>query len=672
MIVEGGHLGRGAVGDEDARLELLAHRQGELSFAFLLQAPEFAGKARQPRPRLLAGRIRDPAAGRLLGAGHLLFERIPPDRHPLFDGSDAARHRLGGALAVQALRVAAQGAADVVRQRDQRGDVAGEAHRVAEQVVQVDAALVAEVVGPVMVAGGRGEDGGVELAGEEIGDHRFLEEGGAAREVLHVAEQVAHAQRVRAPVQERPLLDAEEIEAAVLVLRLDAGLALLTGAVEQRELGQIEDLLQRRVHGQHRDRGAVRLLHVGVGEERRIVLAPFLAGPRDGLERRLGFLVARGLGGSLGARLHLLAAIRRGKHALEPARSEDLRGRQRVEGERRLAGGLGEPQHVEQVGPQRGERERPLRAAEGVLRIVQLGADVGGDLLDRRALQHLVRVQVDARDRLGKRKPVGVAGASRQMAQAAHPGERTGRRLHQHAGRRLEGARLARGQPGSDEEARGDRAVEDPVGGLADGDLAEQTLHSAGQLPQCEHRQVRGRLVAVGGCRLGDRAPEQRVDGADQHAARPARGDPGGEQPGVERRMQLGGLDEGAAHVLPLHRGGRREGDGAHRLRVEAVEEDEVVELVLLEERAMPQGEQEEEIAHLHGPPSRMPAARTARWRPARASRRARCRGGSAGTARRAGERPAGRGRRRACAGGARATRARRRKARSHCSSRRT
>src|SRR5256885_1939961 len=75
----------------------------------------------------------------------LLLQRGPSGGGALLDGGDTPRHRLRAALAVEPPGVAVQRPADVVRERDQRAHVAGEADRVAEQVVQVDAALVVEM-----------------------------------------------------------------------------------------------------------------------------------------------------------------------------------------------------------------------------------------------------------------------------------------------------------------------------------------------------------------------------------------------------------------------------------------------------------------------------------------------------------------------------------------------
>src|SRR5207248_8583946 len=117
---------------------------------------------------------------------------------------------------------------------------AGEADRVAEQVVEIDAALVGEVGRSLGLAGRGGEDGPVELAGEKVCDHRLLEEGGTLGEVLHVAEEVAELLRARPPHQDGLLVDGEEVELAGFVLRLDTAFALRAAAVDELPAGLID------------------------------------------------------------------------------------------------------------------------------------------------------------------------------------------------------------------------------------------------------------------------------------------------------------------------------------------------------------------------------------------------------------------------------------------------
>ena len=216
----------------------------------------------------------------------------------------------------------------------------------------------------------RREDRRVELAGEKVRDHRLLEERGAAREVLHVAEEVAHLQRGGPGAQERALLGADAIEPPALVLGVDSVRALLPRAVQERQLRLIEQLLKRRVDRERADRPRGAVPHVGRGEHGRPFLAPLLADSRERLERGSGLVVTRRLGRRLGARLHLLAPLRRAEHPLQRARrAEQLRRRQAVESKRRRPRRLRQPQEMQQIGADGRQRESAFGGARCALRV---------------------------------------------------------------------------------------------------------------------------------------------------------------------------------------------------------------------------------------------------------------------------------------------------------------
>ena len=153
----------------------------------------------------------------------------------------------------------------------------------------------------------------------------------------------------------------------------------------------------------------------------------------------------------LGAGLHLLAAIGRGKNALERARgSEELRRGERIQSERRCASSLRKPQQVEQIGAHRRDCVRALGPQERLLRILQIRLDVQRQLLGRTALGHLVREEVDARDRIADGDAVGRVSSAHQVAQASHPAQRLRRSLRQGAPGSFERSSLARSQPDRD------------------------------------------------------------------------------------------------------------------------------------------------------------------------------------------------------------------------------
>jgi hypothetical protein len=211
-----------------------------------------------------------------------------------------------------------------VGERHQRRDVAREAHRVAEQVVQVDAAPVVEMGRAVMVARRGGEDGRVELARKEIRDHRLLERGGAAGEVLHVAEEVPDLRRLRPTAQDGALLDPDDIEPAPLVLGPDLLLALL--AVEDRSLDVLDQLLHGGVGRERHDRPDVGRAHVPLGKEAGRVVAELLADACDREERVSRRRIGRGLRRGTGERVQLLAPLGMLEGALEmPGKPVDLR-----------------------------------------------------------------------------------------------------------------------------------------------------------------------------------------------------------------------------------------------------------------------------------------------------------------------------------------------------------
>jgi hypothetical protein len=65
--------------------------------------------------------------------------------------------------------------------------------------------------------------------------------------------------------------------------------------------------------------------------------------------------------------------------------------------------------------------------------------------------------------------------------------------------------------------------------------------------------------------------------------------------------MQLGSFEKRAPYSLGPYLRRRNERDGPRRLRLESLEEQELVVLGLLEQRAVPLREQEEEIAERRG-----------------------------------------------------------------------
>ncbi len=454
------------------------------------------------------------------------------------------------------------------------------------------------MIRPVVVARRRGEDRRVELPGEEVGDHRLLQECSSPGEVLHVAEEMSHLQGLGPAPQHRPLARAEKVEPAPLVLGLDGVGVLLSGAVQERRLGLVEQLLQRGVHRQRRQRLSRALLHVGGGEDGRLLLPPLLADSQERLQHGARLLVRRRLRRRLGAGLDLLAPLRRGEHPLQCARrSEELRGRDAVEPEGLRPGGLRQPQQLQQIGADGHQREGALGAVERVLLASQLGGHLARELLGGHALHHLLGIQIDPHHRIRERHSVRLARAADQVARPSHPAQRLRGGLDQHASGRLECAGLAGGEARGDEEPGRQGTVDHPLHGLAQRDRAQDGVRLVRQGAQREGDEVGGGLVAIARRRLGHRPAQDGVQRAYPGAARAPGGDPGGHHAGVERRVQLGGFHERAAHVLPGDRDGRREGHRTQGLGIESVLQEELVELALLEQRPMAHAEQEVEVA---------------------------------------------------------------------------
>ena len=114
VVFESRHFRRGSVGDEDARLELLALRARDLGLALVLEPLHFPVQRSQARCRILAGSF--VGGGRALGilcGLDGLAELLAPLLVLLFQSGDGLRHRLPGSLVVQPARVAPEGAADV-------------------------------------------------------------------------------------------------------------------------------------------------------------------------------------------------------------------------------------------------------------------------------------------------------------------------------------------------------------------------------------------------------------------------------------------------------------------------------------------------------------------------------------------------------------------------------
>ena len=239
----------------------------------------------------------------------------------------------------------------------------------------------------------------------------------------------------------------------------------------------------------------------------------------------------------------------------------------------------------------------PRRLPHRVFRADQLRGDVGGHLLGCAALRDPVQVVVDPRGRLDERHSVARKTASPQASQASHPGESRRRRFTKRPAGRVAHAGLAHGEPQRQEQTRGNRSMHQAPGRTADGKLSQRTEDLLRERPHRQQDDPGRRLggLAAGGLLL--RTPEQRIERPREHPPRPARGQPTREQASIQGRVQLGSFQESVADVLGPGAGRRIERSLPHRARIESVEEDEAVVLVLAECGAMPEGEQEEQIA---------------------------------------------------------------------------
>ena len=211
---------------------------------------------------------------------------------------------------------------------------------------------------------------------------------------------------------------------------------------------------------------------------------------------------------------------------------------------------------MEQIGAHRRDCVRALGPQERLLRILQIRLDVQRQLLGRTALGHLVREEVDARDRIADGDAVGRVSSAHQVAQASHPAQRLRRGLRQGAPGSFERSSLARSQPDRDEEPRRERAMKGPLGALHR-HLAKQRMCLVRERAQREKDEIGRRLATVRRARLRDRTAQHGVQRADPDAARPARGDPRREKPCVERGVQLRRFEERLADVRARDARGR-------------------------------------------------------------------------------------------------------------------
>src|SRR5439155_3871028 len=133
VVLEGRHLGRGAEGDEDSRLQLLARGERDVALPLVLEPAQLGLERAQARFRFLSReRVRLALPVRLLGRLHRVRELLAALVELLLQPGDGLPHRLAGPLAFEPERVAAERAADVFGELEERDDVAGKADGVAE------------------------------------------------------------------------------------------------------------------------------------------------------------------------------------------------------------------------------------------------------------------------------------------------------------------------------------------------------------------------------------------------------------------------------------------------------------------------------------------------------------------------------------------------------------
>src|SRR5947209_19437137 len=108
VVLEGGHLGRGAEGDEDTRLQLLAGGERDVALTLVLEPAQLRLERAQARPCLLSGeRIGLALPLRLPGSLHLVGKLVAAFVELLLQRRGGLRHRPAGAFAVEPACVAA-------------------------------------------------------------------------------------------------------------------------------------------------------------------------------------------------------------------------------------------------------------------------------------------------------------------------------------------------------------------------------------------------------------------------------------------------------------------------------------------------------------------------------------------------------------------------------------